>query len=208
MHKLLSNETLKHIEGSAGSLELAISFPADKTAQHIAIICHPHPLYGGTMYNKVVTAMVKAYQALGFMTVRFNFRGVGASTGEYSHGSGELEDLFAVMAFANTQLANADIYLAGFSFGAYIATLAADAKQVAHLVTIAPPVRNFVMQDLHPSCPWVLIQGDEDEIVTASEVYAFAESRKHPPKIIRFAKATHFFHGHLKELQEAVQGII
>lgn len=204
MKNLLRNETLQFIEGQAGKLELAISHPAALSPTHVAMVCHPHPLYGGTFHNKVVTTLVKTYQALHCITIRFNFRGVGDSAGEYSHGQGECDDLHSVIAYAKNTLPTRDIYLAGFSFGAYVATQVACQMTPAHLLTIAPPVRNFMMQDLHPTCPWLLVQGDQDEIVAASDVYAFAASRKHPPEIIRFPTATHFFHGQLNELQDAV----
>lgn len=204
MMNLLRNEVIQFIEGKAGQLELVISHPTDASVNGLAIVCHPHPLYGGTLYNKVVTAMVKTYQALNLATIRFNFRGAGESAGQYSHGQGECDDLFSVIAYAQKEWPIAALYLAGFSFGAYVATRVACQMNPTHLLTIAPPVRNFVMQDLHPTCPWALVQGDQDEIVATNDVYAFAASRRHPPDIIRMPTATHFFHGQLKELQETL----
>lgn len=197
---LLKNERSQLIKGHAGNLELAVYQP-EADIKGLAIICHPHPLYGGTLSNKVVATLAKTYHALQFITIRFNFRGVGQSDGHYSDGVGELDDLLSVIAFAKDTLPQAPLHLAGFSFGAYIAMKAASIEHLTQLVTIAPPVVNFPMQDEHPNCPWILVQGDQDEIVSAEAVYAFAESRQHLPQILRFPDATHFFHGHLTELQ-------
>lgn len=205
---LLQNELIQLIHGAVGQLELAVSRPENDGTPPIAIVCHPHPLYGGTMSNKVVTTLVKTYQSLGFMTIRFNFRGIGQSSGHYDDGKGELDDLLSVLHFATQQTPLSAVYLAGFSFGAYIATKAASQEKIAHLVAVAPPVHHFSMQALNPTCRWIIVQGDQDEIVPADEVYAFAASRANPPQILRFDTATHFFHGHLKELQERLQEMI
>lgn len=205
---LLQNEVIHLIHGSAGQLELAVSQPENEASHRIAIVCHPHPLYGGTMSNKVVTTLIKTYQALGFVTIRFNFRGIGQSSGHYDDGKGELDDLLSVLHFAKQQMPQSAVYLAGFSFGAYIASKAASLDNIAHLITVAPPVQHFAMQALNPTCPWILVQGDQDEIVPANEVYEFAASRVTPPQILRFPTATHFFHGHLKELQERLHEAI
>lgn len=202
---LLRNETVHFIDGAAGQLELALGKASNASSPRIAIICHPHPLHGGTMTNKIVTTLVKAYQSLGFTTIRFNFRGVGNSEGEYSEGVGELDDALRIFDYATATAGTTNIALAGFSFGAYVAIKAATKKKISQLVTVAPPVLNFALQDEHPDCPWILVQGDQDEIVPAESVYAFAASRKHQPEILRFPSATHFFHGQLVELQAALE---
>lgn len=191
-------ESVQLIQGSAGQLEIAISQQSDNWA----VICHPHPLFGGAMTNKVVTTLVKTFQGLGFSTIRFNFRGVGQSEGVFDNGDGEFADLQCVIDWLKQEYAVSLLTLAGFSFGAYIAARGAIANSVNGLVTIAPPVLNFPMKTLPEiQCPWLIVQGDQDEVVAAEAVYAFAEQRNPAPTIIRFAEATHFFHGKLTELQ-------
>lgn len=197
------------IEGPAGKLEVEAARPLADERHAIGIVCHPHPLFGGTMNNKVVTTLVKTFQHLGLNTVRFNFRGVGRSEGVFDHGVGELEDLLTVIDWMEQQHPQREIWLAGFSFGAYIAAKAATQLTIKKLVTVAPPVVNFPMQSLPTiTCPWVLVQGGRDEIVSAEEVFAWAESRNPPPAIIRFPEAGHFFHGQLTELRARLQDVL
>lgn len=199
------DETEILINGPAGQLELLVDESSEER-KGWGIVCHPHPLFGGTMHNKVVSTLVKAFQHLGLNTVRFNFRGIGRSAGEFDNGEGELLDLLAVMDWIQRERSNFDIWLAGFSFGAYIAAKAATQIPVKKLVTIAPPVQNFPMQNLQPiTCPWVLVQGGEDDVVSAQEVIAWAESRDPKPTIIQMPQAGHFFHGQLGELRAKLE---
>jgi hypothetical protein len=150
----------------------------------------------------VVTTLVKTFQYLGVTTVRFNFRGVGRSEGMFNHGHGELEDLLAVVNWMQQAHPQQDIWLAGFSFGAYVAAMAATQMKLAKLVTIAPPVQHFPMHTLPPIlCPWVLVQGELDDIVPPQAVFSWAEGREPKPVVLRFAGADHFFHGQLGELR-------
>jgi uncharacterized protein len=191
------------IPGPCGELEALISYPKVGTDANCAIICHPHPLYGGTMHNKVVTTLARTFEQLQFMTVRFNFRGVGKSIGHYAQGQGEYEDLKAVIAWLTTNNNHIKITLAGFSFGAYIAARVASEIPAQGLITIAPPVDHFAMQQITTiNCPWILVQGDQDEIVSAEKVYTYAKSRTPKPTVIKFPNATHFFHGQLSELKQ------
>lgn len=119
--KLAPNEIATEVKGPAGKLEVAVGTPIGIDRSALGIICHPHPLHGGTMYNKVVTTLARTLQGLGLTTVRFNFRGVGKSQGEYDHGRGEIDDLLAVAAWLQKEMGHQEIWLAGFSFGAYIA---------------------------------------------------------------------------------------
>jgi alpha/beta superfamily hydrolase len=154
------------------------------------------------MHNKVVTTLVKTFQGLSVPTVRFNFRGVGQSQGTFDNGEGELDDLLAVIDWVQQQGVKNEIWLAGFSFGAYIAAKAATKIPVNKLVTVAPPVQHFPMQALAPiTCPWVLVQGELDDVVPPQEVFAWAKTRVPEPIILRFPKAGHFFHGQLGELR-------
>lgn len=193
------------IQGPVGKLELAIANPIDEPRRAFGIVCHPHPLYGGTMNNKVVTTLAKTFQAMGLMTVRFNFRGVGNSEGTFNHGEGELDDLLAVIDWVQRQRPQMEIWLAGFSFGAFVAAKAATRYPIKKLVTVAPPVEHFPMQSLPAiNCPWVLVQGELDDVVPAKAVLAWAEARDPQPIIVRFPQAGHFFHGQLAELREKI----
>ena len=202
MTKLAPNETANEIKGPAGKLEIAIGTPIGVDRNAIGVICHPHPLHGGTMYNKVVTTLARTFQGLGATTVRFNFRGVGKSQGEYNHGRGEVDDLLAVVKWLQAEMDYKELWLAGFSFGAFIAASGAVQLPAKKLVTVAPPVMHFPMRDIPPIlCQWVLAQGDQDDVVPPEEVLVWAESRQPPPAIIRFPEAGHFFHGQLGELR-------
>lgn len=199
-------ETEVFIKGPAGELELLVGAPEEENRKSWGIVCHPHPLYGGTMHNKVVTTLVKVFQDLGLNTIRFNFRGIGRSVGEFDNGDGELQDLLAVIDWVQRERSSFNISLAGFSFGAYIAAKAAAQIPVERLITIAPPVHHFPMQNLAPIiCPWVLVQGEQDDVVPPNEVLAWAEKRVPPPKIIRMPQAGHFFHGQLGELRMKIE---
>jgi alpha/beta superfamily hydrolase len=196
-------ETTFLYPGPAGDLEVLAS-PLVGASHHpaVAIICHPHPLYSGTMHNKVVTTLARTFKDVGLHTVRFNFRGVGKSAGTFDSGEGELQDLFAILEWVKTTHPGTAIWLAGFSFGAYIAAKAATQKSVAQLVCVAPPVINFAMQTLPPvMCPWIVVQGDQDEIVSSDAVFEWAAAADPKPHVIRMEGSGHFFHGKLLELR-------
>ena len=129
------------ISGPAGALETLLEVPAaGAPVGGFAVVCHPHPLHGGTMQNKVVHTLARALQEAGIATLRFNFRGVGASAGSYDEGRGEIEDALAVIAYGRARWPGAALTLAGFSFGAQVALLAAPSSAPARLITVAPPV--------------------------------------------------------------------
>lgn len=202
--KLAKQETLKIIEGPAGEIELIITQQPGKSMW--GIVCHPHSLFGGTMQNKVVTTLIKTFQSIGLNTIRFNFRGVGASTGKFDSGVGELDDLIAVMNWVQEEYHHYEFWLAGFSFGAFVAAKAATKIPLKKLVLVAPPVSNFPMKKLPLFlCPWILVQGDRDEIISAEEVYKWAKRRKPAPIILRFPNASHFFHGELIALRSELE---
>jgi alpha/beta superfamily hydrolase len=192
------------IDGPGGPLEALVT-EADGGERAHAVICHPHPLYGGTMDNKVVTTLARALQECGIPTVRFNFRGVGASGGTYDEGKGETADAAAVADWAALRWPQTGLVLAGFSFGAYVATRLAALRAVKHLITVAPPVQRFDFGAVaKPSCPWLLVQGDADELVDAQEVLAWADAPKASLRVVMMPGVGHFFHGHLTELRDAV----
>lgn len=209
INTLTQTETLTLIKAPEGQLEIAFADEIDETKKCWGIVCHPHPLMGGTMHNKVVTTLVKTFQGMGVNTVRFNFRGVGRSDGQFDDGQGELADLLTIVKWVEQSYPIQELWLAGFSFGAYIATKAAVQHPVKTLVTVAPPVENFNMKLLQPYADkWVLVQGDLDDVVPASAVIAWGKSRDPKPMMLRFPQAGHFFHGQLGELMREITQVL
>lgn len=191
------------LRGPAGRLECVadVPDPAEALAATI-VICHPHTLHGGTMHNKVVTIMERSMRELGLRTIRFNFRGAGESKGEHDEGYGETDDLFAVIEWVRRTRPNDELWLGGFSFGAYIALRAAQNLQLGQLILIAPPVDRFEFSQLqHPGCPWLVIQGDEDEVVALEDVNCWIEKIEPPPDYLVMEQAGHFFHRRLMDLR-------
>jgi alpha/beta superfamily hydrolase len=172
----------------------------------VAVICHPHPLHGGSMHNKVVTMIARALRELGLATVVFNFRGVGASAGEYDDGHGETEDLVAVATWAQQARPDSALWLAGFSFGSYVAARAAARLPVRQMISVAPPVSRWDFAGLaSPLCPWLVIQGETDEIVDPQAVYAWVAAQPEPPTLTRMPDTGHFFHRRLMDLRGAIK---
>lgn len=195
------------LPGPAGRLELVIDLPEATIARRgLAIICHPNPPDGGTLHNKVVTMCARAFNEHGIATVRFNFRGAGQSEGSFDNGRGEVLDLMAVAEWAYQANSAMDLWLAGFSFGSWVALLGARQLPVKQMVSIAPPVglRDF-SGVLPPPCPWLLIQGEEDEVVSAPDVFTWAEAQKPAPHIVRMPETGHFFHRRLIDLRGAIK---
>jgi len=195
--------------GPVGALEAIAETPVDFDGARAAIVCHPHPLYGGTMENKVVTVTARALQEAGIATIRFNFRGVGASAGTFDDGRGETDDALAIADFASLRWPGARQLVAGFSFGAFVAFQLANRRPVERLITIAPPVRRFNFGELPiPTVPWTVIQGDKDELVDLESVRAWTATARPTPTLVVIEGAEHFFHGKLNELRTAVLAIL
>lgn len=190
--------------GPVGKLEVMTSRPQNVEKSVTGIICHPHPLHGGTMHNKVVTTIAKAFDQLGLKTVRFNFQGVGKSEGKYDNAIGETDDLKTIIKWIRHNHPDDEIWLAGFSFGAYIAAKVTNAdRSIARLITIAPAVNHSDYASLTDiSCPWWLIVGRQDELVPFAEVKTFVDDSPVAIKFIPVEEATHFFHGLLIKLRE------
>ncbi|WED43178.1 alpha/beta hydrolase [Legionella cardiaca] len=187
--------------GVVGVLEAVLTVPAQVHGSHVAFLGHPHSLQGGTMNNKVVTTLARVFKELGIPSLRFNFRGVGQSAGAYDNGIGESEDMLYLVRRWQNEQGNARILFAGFSFGSYVAYRAAAQCEHELLITIAPPVHHYNYREFQPSPhPWIIVQGDNDEVVPSSLVDAFA---KESPNIslIHFANTGHFFHGKLLDLK-------
>ena len=184
------------VPGPAGDLE-AIAHEAESSVQPLyAIVCHPHPLFGGTMDNKVVYTVARALQTSGIATLRFNFRGVGASQGTYDEGAGETRDAAAVADFGAARWPGRRLVLAGFSFGAFVALRLALARDTARLITVAPPVGRFDFSELHaPACPWLVVQGDADDVVDPSAVISWVGAAGSEAGVVVVPGVGHFFHG-------------
>ena len=191
------------LRGPAGVLECAVDVPEPGEERPATIVlCHPHPEHGGTMHNKVVTITERSMRELGLRTVRFNFRGVGESDGHYDDGYGETDDLFAVVEWVRRTRPDDSLWLGGFSFGSYITTRAALNLDVGQLVSIAPPIDRYAFDSLHhPDCPWLVIQGDEDEVVNVDIVSNWASNLKPPPDLVIMQEADHFFHRRIMDLR-------
>jgi uncharacterized protein len=195
------------LDGPAGALEVAVDRSECPPVPAIAIVCHPLPTEGGTMHNKVVTMAARALRELGLDTLRFNFRGTGASEGTFDNGEGETADLLAVAAWVRAQRPDQALWLAGFSFGAYVALRAAAQLQPAFMLSIAPPVRRSWDFDtlVLPTCPWLVIQGEADEVVDPQAVRAWVEAMPEPPQLVRMPDTSHFFHRKLIDLRGAIK---
>ena len=196
-----SQTTRQTIVGPAGALECALDAPAGD-ALGVAVICHPHPQHGGTLDNKVVQTLARAFLQLGMRTVRFNFRGVAASQGAWDEGRGEIDDALAVIcAHRDPAL---PFMLAGFSFGAYVASHAAsrlpEEARLARLVLVGPSTQKQVM----PTVPsdTVVVHGETDDVVPLSATLDWARPQALP--VIVLPGVGHFFHGQLGLLKDVV----
>lgn len=194
------------IAGPAGDLEILLECP-DVAPKAVMVIAHPHPLYGGTMQNKVVHTLARGALNSGVAALRLNFRGVGKSGGSYDEGRGERHDLLAVVAWAKQRFPGLPLWLSGFSFGAGVAMLTTEQAGAERLLVVAPPLNLY--PDLRKikqiDMPWSVLMGDEDEVVPFSQVSEWVEQQQIPPNFMVFSGATHFFHGRLVELRGVVE---
>lgn len=186
--------------GPAGQLEGIAHIP--KTEQlAIAVVCHPLPTMGGTMENKVAFTLAKTFTELGCVSLRFNFRGVGSSEGEFTGGDGEVQDVLAIVEFAREQFGDFPLILSGFSFGGYVAARAAQQLQPQHLILAAPAVGRFAM----PPVPahTLVVQGEHDDVVALADTLEWARPQHLP--IVVLPQAEHYFHGRLTQLRDIVR---
>ncbi|MDP3706437.1 MAG: hypothetical protein Q8R24_11120 [Legionellaceae bacterium] len=202
------------IPSIVGNLEVELTVPPSANWHYVAILGHPHSLQGGTMNNKVVTTLVRAYKERFIPCIRFNFRGVGQSDGEYDAGIGESEDMLLLARLWKQAFPTAVVLFSGFSFGSYVAYRAAagyrqNLGEETCLITIAPSVHHYDYNEFDlESTPWVVVQGDEDEVVPAQLVYDFASQAEPALPVLRFENTGHFFHGKLIELKTRLIDVI
>ena len=193
------------IDGPVGKLEVAIN-ASEATPRSIALIAHPHPLQGGTLDNKVAQTLAKTFAALGYVALRFNFRGAGKSEGSFDEGIGETDDALATLAFARQafpEVAATPPVLAGFSFGSYVQTRVARSVRPERMVLVGPAVMRFPVDQVAQDT--IVIHGEEDEVVPLADVLAWARPQHLP--VVVFPGCGHFFHGRLPQLQRVVTGM-
>lgn len=204
------------IRGSAGRLEALLNSGADH-ATHAALVCHPHPLFGGTMHNKVVFHTMKALNSFGFPVLRFNFRGKGLSEGEHANGIGEADDVSAGLDWLDSEF-HLPLIFAGFSFGAAVGLRAACLDpRVRGVVGVGTPVAPVVAEGEPPreysfdflrECakPKLFVSGARDQFGPRAKLEALVASMSGPKRLVVIEGADHFFEGRLRELREAIQG--
>ena len=198
------------LTGPAGRLECIADVPEPDMARAATVVlCHPHPQHGGTMRNKVVTIMERALRESGLATLRFNTRGTGDSEGIFADSTGELDDLLAVVEWVRRTRPDDDLWLGGFSFGAWVTLRATQDLPVRMLITIAPPVERYGFAELMPpNCPWLLVQGDEDEVVSPDAVFEWVEKLDKQPDLVVMEGSGHFFHRRLMDLRGLIKNAV
>jgi uncharacterized protein len=198
------------LPGPAGRLEALLN-DGQPTATHAALVCHPHPLYGGTVHNKVVYHAMKTLHAFGFPVLRFNFRGAGLSEGEHDQGQGEVEDVRAALNWLNSEFHHLPIIFCGFSFGAATGLRAACSdSHVVGLISLGTPVavegRAYTYQFLE-GCgkPKLFVSGSRDQFSPRENLERVVEMAPEPKQLVLIEGADHFFEGHLPEMQAAIR---
>ncbi len=211
------NQTIHSLflKGPAGHLEALLN-AGTESAKYAAVICHPHPVYGGTLHNKVVFHTMKALNAFGFPVLRFNFRGTGLSQGEHDHGIGEVDDVRTALDWLDREF-HLPLIFAGFSFGAAIGLRASYAdSRVRALIGLGVPVapvaadgeepRVYSFDFLHDCTkPKLFVSGARDQFGPRSKLEALVDSLPEPKKLVVIEGADHFFEGRLRELREAIE---
>lgn len=199
------------LQGPAGDLEAVADLPAAAPGLEpaaFAVVCHPHPLFGGTLTNKVVHTLARTFNDAGMPSLRFNFRGVGASAGTHDGGPGEVQDALAVVRYGRERWPQARLWLAGFSFGAAVAVRASTQAQPAGLIAVAPAVDRIDIGAVTPACPWLVLLGDADDVVSPQRMQEWATGLAPQPQIEVLAGAGHYFHGRLPQLRDRVTAFL
>lgn len=197
------------LNGPAGRLEALLN-EGSPQASHATLVCHPHPLFGGTMHNKVVYHAMKALSAFGFPVLRFNFRGAGLSEGEHANGRGEIDDARAALDWLGAEF-HLPIVFCGFSFGAATGLRAAcPDERVVAVISLGTPVaadgRTYSFRFL-ANCakPKLFISGSRDQYSPENILREVVETAPEPKKLVLVPEADHFFEGHLAELQAGIR---
>jgi uncharacterized protein len=198
------------LDGPAGRLEALLNAGSD-AATHAALVCHPHPLFGGTLHNKVVFHAMKALNSFGFPVLRFNFRGTGLSQGEHNHGVGELDDVHAALDWLDHEF-HLPLIFAGFSFGAAVGLQSAcQDDRVKAVIGLGLPVtvideRTYDFSFLHRCAkPKLFVSGTRDQFGPRPQLEHLVEKLPEPRKLVRIESADHFFEGRLREMRVAIE---
>jgi len=210
MNAQLSSIRSLLLDGPAGRLEALLNMGAEH-ATHAALVCHPHPLYGGTLHNKVVFHTMKALNSFGYPVLRFNFRGAGLSQGDHDHGDGEEEDVRTALNWLDREF-HLPIIFAGFSFGAAVGLRAAcPDERVRAVIGLGLPVaavddRTYDFEFLQACMkPKLFVSGDRDQFGPRAKLEAVVGSLPEPKKLVIVPGADHFFEGRLRELRETIE---
>jgi uncharacterized protein len=212
-----TNQTIhsRFLKGPAGRLEALLNAGA-ANATHAAVVCHPHPLFGGTLHNKVVFHAMKALNSFGFPVLRFNFRGTGLSQGEHDHGNGEIDDVRAALDWLDSEF-HLPLIFAGFSFGAAVGLRAACAdSRVRATIGLGVPVAPVAADTEEPrvytyeflqTCnkPKLFVSGARDQFGPRAKLEAMVASLPDPKKLVLIEGGDHFFEGRLREMREAIE---
>jgi alpha/beta superfamily hydrolase len=195
------------LPGPAGKLEALWEERPSARADLVALVCHPHPLYGGTLHNKVVHHTARALQELGLAVLRFNFRGAGRSQGRHDQGHGEADDVRAALAWLKKKTPDAEVVLAGFSFGAWVGLrVGCDDAGVRVLIGVGLPANDSDFTYLADcSKPKLFVQGTRDQFGSLGAVEALVQNTAPPKELVWLEGADHFFAGHLDELRHAIR---
>jgi alpha/beta superfamily hydrolase len=210
---VLAQNSIKSLflDGPAGRLEALLNAGA-ANATHASLVCHPHPLFGGTLHNKVVFHTMKALNSFGFPVLRFNFRGTGLSQGEHDHGRGEMDDVRTALDWLDREF-HLPLLFAGFSFGAAVGlpVACADARVQAVIglgIPVAPIDERTYDFSFLQTCakPKLLVSGARDQFGPRAQLQRLVDSLPEPRKLVLIEGADHFFEGRLRELRETIEG--
>ena len=202
-------DRVREIPGSSGPLEALVDMPLGPPRVAV-VFAHPLPTAGGTMHTKVVFQCAKALTRIGAVVLRFNFRGVGSSAGTWDNGRGEMDDYRAAIAYMGSQYANLEIWAAGFSFGAYVATtVGATENRVCALIAVAPPVDKYEFGAVKVSPkPKFIVHGERDELISLRMVRHFYAHLAEPKELIVIDRANHLFEGQAGEVGDALADLL
>jgi len=200
---------VREIAGPAGRLEALIDVPA-ASPRAAVVFAHPLPTQGGTMHTKVVFQGAKALTRIGCVVLRFNFRGVGRSTGQWDNGVGELDDYRAALDYAAATYPGLQLWSAGFSFGSYVAmTCGATDPRVCALVAIAPPVDRYDYTPvIRSGKPKFIVHGERDELIPLRAVREFYARLQEPKELVEIDRANHLFEGQASEVGDAIEELL
>jgi uncharacterized protein len=205
----MASDFLREIPGPAGTLEALLDLPEGEP-RAVAVFGHPHPLHGGTMHTKALYQAAKAMPRIGVAALRFNFRGVGRSTGTFDSGPGEKDDFRAALSFVEERFPDLPIWTAGMSFGSWIAlSVGAEDPRVSLLLAIAPPVDRYDFGALKMcTLPKFIVHGESDELISIKEIRRFYAQIPEPKELVTIEDANHLFEGKTSMVGDAVEDLL